>query len=120
MPARCRVWSIASRAPEPLGSGADIWYPSEDSPQPRTATVLGSLVIRNRAAPSPILMPLRLRLRGLQHEGLTDSSAAKPATVKEHSVSTPPVSTASQTPMRIKRAPLAIAVALEAQALEWT
>ena len=37
---------------------------------------------RNSAAPSPILIPLRLRLSGLQRESLTDSSAAKPATVK--------------------------------------
>ena len=51
---------------------------------------------------------------------LTDSRAAKPATVKRHKVSTPPASTASQTFMRISRAALASALALDAQALEWT
>ena len=38
-PPRCRrapaPASIASRAPPPAGSGADMWWPSDDSPQPR-------------------------------------------------------------------------------------
>jgi hypothetical protein len=84
------------------------------------ATAAGSRLIRNSAAPSPMLMPLRLALKGLQRAALTDSSALKPATVKAHSVSTPPVSTASHRPMLISRAALAMALALEAQALECT
>src|SRR4030095_1994693 len=92
----------------------------DDSPQPRSATVAGSVLIRNNAAPSPILMPLRFRLSGLHCVSLIDSSALNPATVTENTESTPPARTASQTPIRIKRAALASAFALDAQALERT
>ena len=64
-----------------------------------------------------MLMPLRLRLSGLQRVSLTDSSATKPATVKAHKESTPPEIAASQAPIKTKRAALASALALEAQAL---
>jgi len=111
---------MADRAPNPAGSGADIWCPSDDSPQPRKLTVAGSRLKRNSAAPSPILIPLRLRLSGLQRDSLTDSSAAKPATVKVHKESTPPASAASHAPIEISRAALASAFALEAQALACT
>src|SRR5258706_12002818 len=120
MPARARARSIARRAPAPDGSGADIWWPSDDSPQPLSATVAGSRVIKNSAAPSPILIPLRFRLSGLQRVALTESSAANPLTVRAHSVSTPPATIASHAPIWIKRAALASALALDAQALEWT
>src|SRR4030095_16673819 len=88
--------------------------------QPRSATAAGSGLIRNNAAPSPILIPLRFRLRGLHCVALIDSSALNPAPVKPHSESPPPATTASQTPIRIKRAALASAFALDAQALERT
>ncbi len=65
-----------------------------------------------------MLMPLRLALIGLQRAVLTDSSAENPATVKAHSVSTPPVNTASHRPILIRRAALAMALALDEQALE--
>src|SRR5450830_86377 len=119
MPARARACSMAMRAPLPAGSGADMWYPSDDSPQPCSATAAGSFVIRNRAAPSPILMPWRFALIGLQRSALTDSRAEKPATVKAHRESAPPVRTASTRPILIRRAALAMALALDEHALEW-
>src|SRR5450830_728484 len=107
-------------APAHSGSGAEICCASDDSPQPQSATVAGSDVMRKSAAPSPMLMPWRLALSGLQRSALTESSAAKPAMVKSHSVSTPPQMTASHKPMLIRRAALAMALALDEQALEWT
>ncbi len=65
-------------------------------------------------------MPLRLALIGLHSAALTDSSDAKPATVKVHSESAPPVTTASHNPILIRRAALAMALALDEQALECT
>ena len=97
-----------------------MWYPSDDSPQPHSATAAGSRDMRNSAAPSPRLMPLRAAESGLQRAALTDSRAEKPATVNPHSVSTPPVTTASHRPIRIRRAALASALALDEHALEWT
>src|SRR5690242_18951546 len=120
MPARRSAASIARRAPPPAGSGSDMWWPSDDTPQPHNATAAGSRLHRNSAAPSPRLMPLRVALNGLHGAALTESRAEKPATVKPHSVSTPHVTTASHSPMRIRRAALASAFALDEQALEWT
>src|ERR1700712_2107365 len=99
MPARASACVIAMAAPVPAGSGAEIWWPSDDSPQPHNATVAhvaarsGSALITKNAAASPILIPWRFTLIGLHGTALTDSSAEKPATVNPHRVSTPPVST---------------------------
>ena len=67
-----------------------------------------------------MLMPLRFAEKGLQRSRDTDPSAAKPATVKRHNESAPPVTTASAMPARSRRAAEAIALALDEHAVEIT
>ena len=74
--------------------------------------------MRNTAAPSPMLMPSRLRLKGLQSPWDTDSSAAKPLRVRRQRLSTPPVITASQRPAARSRRAEDRALALEVQAVD--
>ena len=76
--------------------------------------------IRNSAAPSPMLMPLRLADSGLQRSADTASSAENPAIVKPLNASPPPATTASAWPERSSRAPVAIALAPDEQAVEIT
>ena len=73
--------------------------------------------MRKAAAPSPILIPSRLRLNGLHSPGDMASSEENPATVMRHSVSAPPTTTASQTPASISRRPEANTLALAEQAV---
>src|SRR5690606_40586216 len=73
---------------------------------------------RNSAAPSPMLMPLRLREKGLQRCADTDSSALKPPMVKPHSESAPPAITASTMPARSSLAADASAFAPDEHAVE--
>ena len=65
-----------------------------------------------------MLMPLRLREKGLQRAADTESSALNPSMVKRHSESAPPAITASTMPARSNRAPDANAFALEEHAVE--
>ena len=58
----------------------------------------GSLVIRNSAAPSPMLMPWRPLSNGWQRVPLRDSRLSKPLIVKPHRLSAPPTITASTSP----------------------
>ncbi|MNH23450.1 hypothetical protein D3C79_833460 [compost metagenome] len=81
---------------------------------------LASRVIRNSAAASPMLMPLRLTENGLQRSALTASRAVKPLRVSLHRLSTPPQITASHTPRSNRRRALIKARALEVQAVEIT
>ncbi|MNV44554.1 hypothetical protein D3C71_1363190 [compost metagenome] len=95
-----------------------MWCASEDSPQPESCTGPASRVIRNSAAPSPMLMPLRLTENGLQRAAETDSNALKPATVNRHIESAPPATTASTAPACSRRAADISALALDEQAVE--
>ncbi len=118
MPARDSARRIASAAPRPPGSGADMWWASAVSPQPARRTGPASRPMRNSAAPSPILMPARLTDIGLQRSAEIASSAEKPASVKPDNASTPPAITASTAPARSRRAPVASAFADDEHAVE--
>src|ERR1700730_3023166 len=85
---------------------------------PWRTTGPSSRLIRNTAAPSPTLIPQRLRLIGLVRTLLVDSSDAKPCTVHSHSESTPPTTTASHSRNCNNRRADAKAFALEVQAVE--
>ncbi|MNR08063.1 hypothetical protein D3C85_1242020 [compost metagenome] len=78
------------------------------------------LLIRNSAAASPMLIPLRLTENGLQRCPDTASSAEKPLSVSLHKLSTPPHTTASHNPRSSRRWALINARALEVQAVEIT
>src|SRR5689334_9391465 len=74
--------------------------------------------MRNKAAPSPMLMPSRFLLEGLHNPWERDSSAPKPFKVSRHRESAPPTITASHRPRVSKRRAEEKALALEVQAVE--
>src|SRR5882724_506524 len=85
---------------------------------PNRATGPGSRLMRNKAAPSPMLIPSRFLLDGLHKPWDRDSSAPKPFSVRPHRVSTPPTTTASQSPAAMSRRAEENALALEVQAVD--
>ncbi len=114
----CRASRMASTAPRPCGSGADMWCASLDSPTPSSWIPPSAFSSMKSPAPSPMFNPLRFLLIGLLISSDSNSSAENPLRVSSHNESAPPTTTASHSPISKRACPDANTLPLEEHAVE--
>src|SRR6185312_7380744 len=125
-PASASAASTAAAAPAPVGSGAVMWWASQDEPAPAStasgsaprASARSSGSSTRTAAPSPNDIPARSARNGRQGASSTERRALNPAYVSWHRESEPPAIATSTNPERTAASAAPSARAPEAQAEE--
>jgi hypothetical protein len=109
---------MAARAPRPSGCGDEGWKASLLSPTP--SNMARGVPLRStsaNAAPSPMFMPGRSALKGMQGPSAMTPRLKNPRTVVWQSASAPPTSTASARPASSRRRAEAKTLPLDEQAV---